>query len=157
MMNLMNHAHIVELIGITLYLMFLDFDVETFSIIMELMPLGTLRHNIHKNLIKSWPERKQIMMDICEGCAFIHASVYSDGRAKRVVFHQDLKSPNILLYKDEHGAFRAKIADFGLAFLKEINEDASKSVQRNGGTQTYKAPELFQINAKFTKVWSCNT
>jgi hypothetical protein len=34
---------------------------------------------------------------------------------------------------------------------------ASKSVKHNEGTAVYKAPELFVINAKFTKVRSCLT
>jgi serine/threonine protein kinase len=134
----------------------LDFDVQTFSIIMELMPLGTLSHNIKKNQLKAWIQRKQIMMDICEGGAFLHASIDSDGNPKRVVFHQDLKSPNVLIYKDDKGALRAKIADFGLAFLKEMHEEGSMLVKRNGGTQTYMAPELFQFKAMYSKAWSCN-
>jgi serine/threonine protein kinase len=134
--------------------MHLDLEVETFSIVMEFLPLGTLRGIIQKNKLESWAARKQIMLDICEGGAFLHSSVYSDGRPKRVVFHQDLKSPNILLCM-ESGSIRAKIADFGLAFVKEFCSDmsAEKSEKHNGGTKNYQAPELFSIDAKFTKVW----
>lgn len=162
-MNLMKHDRIVE---------FIDLDVDTFSIIMELMPLGTLSGLIQKKqgTSWSWKERVQIMLDICEGGAFLHSSSYPDGSTKRIMLHQDLKSPNVLLSK-EHGIVRAKLADFGLAceyylrsnnaVLKEISatESAmSKSVQHNGGTQTYWSPELFLEGAKFTKViphYSC--
>jgi serine/threonine protein kinase len=122
---------------------------------MELMPLGTLRTGLQKNKLKSWTKRKQIMMDVCEGGAFMHSNVYSDGQPKRIVFHQDLKSANVLLSR-EGGKIRAKIADFGLAFLKEFSSDqsASRSVQHNGGTETYQAPELFDIDSKFTKVYT---
>jgi serine/threonine protein kinase len=93
------------------------------------------------------------MMDICEGGAFLHSSVYRDGKIKRVVFHQDLKSANILLCMNGRN-MRAKIADFGLGFMREASAgiSKSKSVTHNGGTETYQAPELFDIDAKFTKV-----
>jgi serine/threonine protein kinase len=120
---------------------------------MELMPMGTLSNGIKNVTIGFWKTKKQLLMDICEGAAFLHASFYSDGRPKKIVLHQDLKSPNVLLC-EEGGKLRAKIADFGLAFLKEISSDKSKSksVKLNGGTTNYKAPELFDINPKFAKV-----
>jgi serine/threonine protein kinase len=120
---------------------------------MELMPMGTLSYGIKKVDIGFWKTKKQLLMDICEGAAFLHASFYSDGKPKKIVLHQDLKSPNVLL-KMENGEPRAKIADFGLAFLKDFSSDMSKSmsVLHNGGTLMYKAPELYTINAKFTKV-----
>jgi serine/threonine protein kinase len=127
--------------------------VETFSIVMELLPLGTLRGIIEKRTLVSWKMRKQFMMDICEGVAFLHASFDKEGKPKRIVLHQDLKSANMLLSK-ENGELRIKIADFGLAFLRELSSEmsAEKSVKHNGGTESYKAPELYEINAKFTKV-----
>lgn len=90
------------------------------------------------------------MLDIYEGVAFLHASFYSDGRPKKILLHQDLKSANVLL-KEENGKIRAKIGDFGVAFLKKVSSDTSKSksVQHNGGTASYQAPELFQMDAKF--------
>jgi serine/threonine protein kinase len=143
-MALMKHDRIVE---------FIDLEVDTFSIVMELMPLGTLRGVIKNNTLKSWKFRKQIMEDICEACAFLHSSYYPDGSPKRIILHQDLKSPNVLLLM-EKGRMRAKIADFGLAFLKEITSDQSKSksVAHNGGTLCYQAPELFNQTPKFSKV-----
>jgi serine/threonine protein kinase len=117
---------------------------------MELMPYGTLTGAIKNKTIDSWKIRKQIMEDICEACAFLHASFYLDGKPKRVLLHQDLKSPNVLLGM-EGGILRAKIADFGLALIKESSSDKSKSVKHNGGTFDYMAPELFSMNAKFTK------
>jgi serine/threonine protein kinase len=120
---------------------------------MELMPLGTLSNLIRKKSLKNWDSKKQIMTDICEAGAFMHSSFYEDCSPKRIVLHQDLKSANVLLCM-ENGKMRAKIADFGLAFLKEFTSDMSKSksVQHNGGTAVYQAPELFEDGAKFTKV-----
>jgi serine/threonine protein kinase len=79
-MNLMKHERIVE---------FIDLEIETFSIVMELMPMGTLANSIRKNTLKSWVQKKQILTDICQGSAFLHASVYSDGRPKKIVLHGD--------------------------------------------------------------------
>jgi serine/threonine protein kinase len=119
-MNLMKHDRIVEFIGATLYLNALDLDTETFSIILELLPIVILSDGIrNRTLLLSWVTRRQILRDICEGGAFLHSSLYGDGSIKRIVLHQDIKSANILLSKED-GVLRGKIADFGLSFLKEI-------------------------------------
>jgi serine/threonine protein kinase len=119
------------------FLTYLDLEIETFSIILELMPLGTLGGAISKNSLESWVTRRQILLDICEGMAFLHASVYADGKEKSVVLHQDIKSANVLLGMED-GKLRAKIADFGLAFLKPFTLDMSASVRHNGGTRAYR-------------------
>jgi serine/threonine protein kinase len=82
---------------------------------MELMPRGALSSFIEENK-KSlrWSTRYQIMLDICEGMAFLHSSTHADGAAKQELFHQDLKSANVLLTADG-GVIRAKIGDFGLS------------------------------------------
>jgi serine/threonine protein kinase len=53
----------------------------------------------------------------------------------------------------EDGNLRGKVADFGLAYLKKVSSDMSKSnpVRHNGGTEIYQAPELFQMNSKIHK------
>jgi serine/threonine protein kinase len=84
-------------------------------LILELMPLGSLSYYIKNSKGKmSWKERHQMMTDICEGMAFLHADVNQKGTTKKVVFHQDLKTGNILL-SNEDGQLRGKIADFGLS------------------------------------------
>jgi serine/threonine protein kinase len=57
-----------------------------------------------------------MMADICEGMAYLHADLDRQGEAKKVVFHQDLKSGNVLLSL-EKGRIRCKIADFGLSCM----------------------------------------
>jgi serine/threonine protein kinase len=107
---------------------------------------------------------------ICEGMEFLHSNVYADGKTKKVLFHQDLKSGNILLCMEGNpSTLRGKISDFGLSckfhfhltqnlVLKDnpINRNArntdvsssSSKVSINGGTGCYQAPELFKKNAK---------
>jgi serine/threonine protein kinase len=140
-MLLMKHERIVK---------FIDLDSATFSLILELMPLGSLSSFISKNKAMPWHDRFQIMQDISEGMAFLHSDTQLDGKAKQELWHQDLKSGNVLLTVQDK-VLRGKISDFGLAFLRAELGDASSNVQLNGGTKHYQAPELFLRNAKFTK------
>jgi hypothetical protein len=107
MIQQMKHDRIVK---------FISFEIESFSLIIELMPLGSLQSYIkkHKSNEIKWIDRYQLMLDICEGMAFLHSSIDLDGRKKAQLFHQDLKSGNVLLEK-VRGRLRGKIADFGLS------------------------------------------
>jgi hypothetical protein len=100
---------------------FISFDFRDVSIIMELMPQGALSTFIakSKNTMK-WSTRYQMMLDICEGMAFLHSATYADGSEKKELFHQDLKSANVLLIEVD-GIIRAKIGDFGLSRMFLIN------------------------------------
>jgi serine/threonine protein kinase len=94
---------------------FIGFDFKTVSIIMELMPLGTLSTFIVKNReTMNWSTRYQMMLDICEGMAYLHSSTFADGKEKKEIIHQDLKSANVLLVEEE-GIIRGKIGDYGLS------------------------------------------
>jgi serine/threonine protein kinase len=54
-----------------------------------------------------------MMLDICNGMEFLHSNVYP---MKQVLFHQDLKSGNILLCMEgSPPILRGKISDFGLS------------------------------------------
>jgi serine/threonine protein kinase len=96
---------------------FIGFDFRKVSIIMELMPLGALSTFIakSKNTMK-WSTRYQMMLDICEGMAYLHSPTYHDGSEKKEIYHQDLKSANVLL-TEVNGIIRAKIGDFGLSCM----------------------------------------
>jgi tRNA A-37 threonylcarbamoyl transferase component Bud32 len=108
MMRDMKNDRVVQFIG---------FDFRKVSIIMELMPHGALSTFISKskNTMK-WSTRYQMMLDICEGMAYLHSSTHADGSEKKEIYHQDLKSPNVLLTEVD-GAIRAKIGDFGLSCM----------------------------------------
>jgi serine/threonine protein kinase len=90
-------------------------ELETFSLVIEFMPEGTLYSFIEKHQKKNcpWSTRHQILSDVCEGMEFLHSS--GGPRQKMEVFHQDLKTQNIMLKRDEHKVLRAKITDFGLS------------------------------------------
>jgi tRNA A-37 threonylcarbamoyl transferase component Bud32 len=108
MMRDMKDDHVVQFIG---------FDFRKVSIIMELMSHGALSTFIGKseNTVK-WSTRYQLMLDICEGMAYLHSPVNADGSEKKEIYHQDLKSANVLLTEVD-GIIRAKIGDFGLSCM----------------------------------------
>lgn len=119
-MHEMRHERVVE---------FIELDQEAMALIMELMPLGSLQGYMQKNRNMKWTDRYQMMLDITEGMAFLHAKTHPDGRPKRDVFHQDLKSGNVLLYMS-HGKVRGKIGDFGLACEFPDNSSVARIRQR---------------------------
>ncbi len=100
-MRQIQHPRIVSFIG---------FVVETFSIVMEYLPGGSLEQYIRKNRDTPWSDRLQCARDIAEGMAYLHSRTDLNGNRKLEVFHQDLKSANVLLCEAD-GILRAKISD----------------------------------------------
>jgi serine/threonine protein kinase len=117
-MQLMRHERIVE---------FIFLELETFSLVLEFMPEGTLFSYIqkHRSPPCSWSIRHQILADVCEGMEFLHSSIYNKSEGvrqekKKEVFHQDLKTQNILLKLYADKSLRAKISDFGLSRILSL-------------------------------------
>jgi serine/threonine protein kinase len=108
-MEHMKHDRIVLFIGLRMI---------PLSLVMEYLPLGTLNSLIAEGTdIKSWELRYQMMLDICEGMEYLHATINPvDGTVKKRCFHQDIKTGNVLL-EIVDGSMRAKIADFGLSCM----------------------------------------
>ncbi|XAR49386.1 Non-specific serine/threonine protein kinase [Bertholletia excelsa] len=77
----------------------------------------------------TWPQRKNIILDVAKGLAYLHYGV------KPAIYHRDIKATNILL----DGDMRARVADFGLA--KQSREGQSHLTTRVAGTHGYLAPE----------------
>jgi serine/threonine protein kinase len=142
---------------------FLLFEIESLGIVLEYLPLGSLFDHIKCSRgVMPWTDRYQMMLDICEGMEFLHSNVYKDGSTKHVLFHQDLKSANVLMcIEGDPKTLRGKISDFGLSctylsllklylVLKDNpmnrrnpvlgDQQASTKVPINGGTICYQAP-----------------
>ena len=107
-------------------------DRDTCCLIMELMRGGDLAKKIHdpRRRRLTYIQILQITQDIAEGLAYLHP----------LVAHRDLKPGNILL--DETG--RAKIGDFGISKVKQVDKTFLSDTVAFNGTIMYMAPE--QLN-----------
>lgn len=70
----------------------------------------------------SWIARKEILIGVARGLAYLHEEVEPH------IVHRDIKASNILL---DHN-FKPKVADFGLAKL--LRENSSHVSTRVAGT-----------------------
>ncbi|PGH06409.1 serine/threonine protein kinase [Blastomyces parvus] len=109
------HKHVVE---------FVCSAEDPLQIVMEYMPLGSLRHQ-HRSTPISTSEIQLVLAQGLDALRFMHS---------KGVTHRDIKPENILVYS-RNGGFIIKIADFGISKLG--------SVRTNIGTRSYKAPEFF--------------
>jgi Protein kinase domain/SPARK len=100
-------------------------------LVYDFMPNGSLEQYIFgiKKKDLSWPQRRNIILDVAKGLAYLHYGV------KPAIYHRDIKATNILL----DGEFRARVADFGLA--RQSREGQSHLTTRVAGTHGYLAPE----------------
>jgi serine/threonine protein kinase len=86
----------------------------------------------------------RLMFDIARGLEYLH-------KRKPSIIHRDCKSSNILIT----GKGRAKIADFGLAKVKQSTRSMVRSLV---GTVNWQAPELWHAHPKYdhkADVFSC--
>ncbi|CAN1234476.1 Probable receptor-like protein kinase At1g11050 [Linum perenne] len=91
--------------------------------------LGDHLANDHTRNQLTWPHRKNIVLDVAKGLAYLHHGI------KPAIYHRDIKANNILLDNE----MKAKVADFGLA--KQSTEGQSHLTTRVAGTHGYLAPE----------------
>ncbi len=105
-MREIRHPRIVEFKG---------FIFELMAIVMDFLPGGTLYDYIKETPKMPWSERYWCAIDVAEGMKFLHSKSLASGKGKVEVFHQDLKTANVLLQRDGKGLLRAKISDFGLS------------------------------------------
>ncbi len=105
-----------------------DFGVKdgTCFLVMEYVEGVSLREAIHAGLP---PEKAlAIVPQICDALSYAH---------RHGVVHRDIKPENILMSRDG----RIKIADFGLAKLREPGKPAMTRTGEVMGTPNYMAPE----------------
>uniref|UniRef100_A0A803L6F8 non-specific serine/threonine protein kinase n=1 Tax=Chenopodium quinoa TaxID=63459 RepID=A0A803L6F8_CHEQI len=99
-------------------------------LVYDYMPNGSLSDHLFDHQKKlTWPQRKNIILDVAKGLAYLHYGV------KPAVYHRDIKTTNILLDSE----MRARVADFGLA--KQSVEGQSHLTTRVAGTYGYLPPE----------------
>ncbi|KAL2499023.1 putative receptor-like protein kinase [Abeliophyllum distichum] len=99
-------------------------------LVYDFMSNGSLDDHLFNGKTRlSWPQRKNIILDVAKGLAYLHYGI------KPAIYHRDIKATNILLDDD----MNARVADFGLA--KQSTEDQSHLTTRVAGTYGYLAPE----------------
>ncbi|XP_052139942.1 receptor-like protein kinase HSL1 [Oryza glaberrima] len=110
---------------------------DTKLLVYEYMENGSLDRWLHRRddggaptAPLQWPTRLCIAIDAARGLSYMHHE------CAQPIMHRDVKSSNILL----DPAFRAKIADFGLARIL-VKSGEPNSISAIGGTFGYMAPE----------------
>ncbi|KQJ95880.1 putative receptor-like protein kinase At1g80870 [Brachypodium distachyon] len=89
-------------------------------LVFEYLPQGSLQGALFGDggaqgggFLLDWPRRLTVVRDVARALAFLHAE------CQPPVVHGDLKPSNVLLDAD----FRAKLADFGLARFKTLDQE----------------------------------
>ncbi|KAF9609531.1 hypothetical protein IFM89_016892 [Coptis chinensis] len=113
-----------------------DLEGKQRYLVYNYMPKGSLDNHLFDSKVinnskswLSWPQRKNIIIDVAKGLAYLHHGI------KPAIYHRDIKATNILLDNE----MKARVADFGLA--KQCKEDQSHLTTRVAGTYGYLAPE----------------
>ena len=137
-MSALRHPNIVQYLG-----MFRDTDTHLPVLLMELMD-DSLTHFLESS---TQPIPYHIQVDICHdivlALSFLHANN---------IVHRDLSSNNVLL----RGHVLAKVTDFGMARLGDINPRATRFINTKcPGTDVYMPPEAVQSNPVYTEKIDC--
>src|ERR1044072_9491534 len=104
-------------------------------IVMELVDGQTLRDLLNASGALPIAEAVIIARQVSDGIEAAHA---------RGIVHRDLKPSNIILTQDHQGRLQAKVADFGVAKLKEHTTTSGNALTASGsliGTPRYMSPE----------------
>ncbi|KAK2969154.1 hypothetical protein RJ640_026788 [Escallonia rubra] len=141
MLSKFRHIHLVSLIGYCN-------QVHEMILVYEYMALGTFADHLHKggqmgSPSLSWVQRLKICIGAARGLDYLHTCT---GVQQRVI-HRDVKSSNILL--DENWA--AKISDFGLSKIGQVDQSCSHVSTDVKGTRGYVDPEYYLTRRLTTK------
>ncbi|KAF7837130.1 G-type lectin S-receptor-like serine/threonine-protein kinase RLK1 [Senna tora] len=128
-----HHKNLVRLLG------FCEEGSERL-LVYEYMSNGTLASLLFNDSKPSWNLRQRIAFGIARGLVYLHEDCSTQ------IIHCDIKPQNILL--DDY--FNARISDFGLAKLLNINQSRTNTGIR--GTKGYVALEWFKNMPITTKV-----
>ena len=100
-------------------------------LVMEYAGAGSLADWIARP--PPWERVAPVLLDLLDGLAHAHA---------RGLVHRDIKPANVLLTLTADGSVRPRLADFGLAKVRQDRGDY-RSTRLMAGTLLYMAPEAF--------------
>ena len=138
-MRQLKHPNIVQYLDVS----YEDPSTGLPALLMELMD-----QNLTAFLKKAaQPIRYDIQVNICHDISLALSYLHSNG-----IIHRDLSSNNILLI----GSVRAKVADFGMAKLRDLNPQGSRiTMSRYPGTDVYMPPECCKAKPKYSEKVDC--
>ncbi|KAI9128910.1 hypothetical protein K1719_000393 [Acacia pycnantha] len=119
-----HHRNLVQLLG------FCN-EGEDRLLVYEFMSRGTLAKFLFKDQRPTWYQRVDIAKGIAKGLLYLHEECSTQ------IIHCDIKPQNVLL----DDSYTAKISDFGLAKLLNIDQTVTTTAIR--GTKGYVAAEWF--------------
>ena len=138
-MSAIRHPNIVQYLGL-----FRDTDTRLPVLLMELMD-DSLTHFLESS---AQPIPYHIQVNVCHDVTLALSFLHSNN-----IIHRDLSSNNILL----HGNIQAKVTDFGMARLGDINNlQATRFTSTTcPGTDAYMPPEAVQDKSVYTEKIDC--
>ena len=137
-MSAIRHPNIVQYLG-----MFRDTDTRLPVLLMELMD-DSLTHFLESS---TQPIPYHIQVNICHDITLALSFLHSNK-----IIHRDLSSNNVLL----HGNILAKVTDFGMARLDDINPQATRFTSTMcPGTDVYMPPDTVQDKPVYTEKIDC--
>ena len=137
-MSAIRHPNIVQYLG-----MFRDTDTRLPVLLMELMD-NSLTHFLESS---TQPIPYHIQVNICHDVSIALSFLHSNK-----IVHRDLSSNNVLL----RGNILAKVTDFGMARLGDINPQATRFTSTMcPGTDVYMPPEAVQDKPVYTEKIDC--
>ena len=137
-LNTIRHPNVVQYLG-----MYTDPDTGLPVLLMELMD-DSLTHFLEA---ATQQISYHIQVNICHDIAMALTYLHANG-----IVHRDLSSNNVLLISN----VRAKVTDFGMAKLGDINPGASRlTFTMCPGTDVYMAPEAIQDQPFYNEKIDC--
>ena len=137
-MSAIRHPNIVQYLG-----MFRDTDTRLPVLLMELMD-DSLTHFLESS---TQPIPYHIQVNICHDISLALSFLHFNK-----IVHRDLSSNNVLL----RGNVLAKVTDFGMARLGDINPQATRFTSTMcPGTDVYMPPEAVQDKPVYTEKIDC--
>ena len=134
----LRHPNIVQFLGLYTY------DQATLPVLlMEFMDESLTRflEQSHK------PLPYQTQVNICYDIALALSYLHSNG-----IIHRDLSSNNVLLIG---AGSKAKVADFGMAKLFDVNRTTRPLQTKRPGTEVYMSPEALDNPSHYTTELDC--